>query len=293
MAKHSAPQRLLRFSLRGGLATIWVGVVLIVTQDLQVFPAASISLLQHPGNAPAAPAGIEQWFIPTGDGEQIEVWCLPPPPPLTIRAPLLIVHGNGERLRDGLGRQRAFARAGFLTCAFDFRGFGHSSGWPTEEGIYRDTEAAWQHMLAIWGSAPAEAIVLGVSLGTGAAAWLAEQYGIQRLVLLSPYTSIPDVVRDRPVLKHLAPFLWSEFPTIQVIRRLNDGCAVIAHGRRDTIIGFEHATRLLSAAPAGLQVIPLFDDEADHNDLLGRVFSRLLTAIEACSIPRDTPERGH
>ncbi|EFX05288.1 abhydrolase domain containing protein 12 [Grosmannia clavigera kw1407] len=105
--------------------------------------------------------------------------------PATIRAP------SFHSLTD---------TSSFHLLAIDYRGFGQSSGQPSEEGLIRDASAAVDFVLETAGVAPDRVILLGHSLGTAVAVAVAERYAVLRavdfagLVLVSGFSSLPTML---------------------------------------------------------------------------------------------------
>ena len=81
---------------------------------------------------------------------------------------------------------------GVNVFVFDYRGYGRSQGRPSEEGTYRDAQAAYQ-WLRQKGFPGTNIIAFGESLGGGVAAELAVRETVGGLVLQSTFTSIPDM----------------------------------------------------------------------------------------------------
>ncbi|MBW8778305.1 MAG: alpha/beta fold hydrolase, partial [Burkholderiales bacterium] len=79
--------------------------------------------------------------------------------------------------------------------AFNYRGFGESTGRASERRAKADAQAI--HDFVARREATTRLALIGRSLGTGIALWLAREAAPKRLVLMSPFVSIPDVVRTR------------------------------------------------------------------------------------------------
>jgi fermentation-respiration switch protein FrsA (DUF1100 family) len=80
---------------------------------------------------------------------------------------VLYFHGNGGALRNRVDRFHALIADGSGLIALSYRGYGGSTGRPTEAGLIADAEAAYGFAAARY---PAERIVLwGESLGSGVA----------------------------------------------------------------------------------------------------------------------------
>jgi fermentation-respiration switch protein FrsA (DUF1100 family) len=204
-------------------------------------------LLYVPNAEEATPAsvglsGVERLHLTTADGETLLAWLIAPPP----GGPLVVyLHGNGGGI--GLRAQRfaAFAAAGFGVLAVEYRGYGGSTGAPSEAGLTRDAEAAYQAALKY---APAPRIVLlGESLGTGLAVKLAAAHEVGAVALDSPYTSIEDVAA---ALFWWAPVRWLLKDRYDSASRIAEVKAplLIVHGTADAVVPFRFGKRLFDRA---------------------------------------------
>src|SRR6476659_2509460 len=81
--------------------------------------------------------------IDTADGERLRVWAMPAPAP---RANVLYFHGNGANLSNWSPILTGIVKRGYSVVAFDYRGYGASTGHPTERGLYRDVDAIVTHV---------------------------------------------------------------------------------------------------------------------------------------------------
>lgn len=261
--------------LVGALVTLTV-----LTQPLQVFPGIVARL---GGETPKPPSWAERSVVVTSDGESLETWKVSPAD-RRFRQVALVFHGNGDDLRNAVHYQAWLRTHGFVSYAFDYRGYGNSSGFPSERGLYLDAEAIYQHVIEREGLRPQDILAFGVSLGTGPAAYLASRHPIGTLALISPYTSIRDVARGRGVLGLLAPFLWYSFPVEAFIKELRDTCVVLAHGKRDRVIPWAHSQTLQSRYAGASRLSLLLNDEGGHNDVLLRDGARIATALGDCAL---------
>lgn len=96
------------------------------------------------------------------------------------------------------------ARLGANILAIDYRGFGDSSGEPSEEGLALDARAAW-NWLAQHGAKPEDVLIMGHSLGTGVSGRLAstlssESVPYRGLVLMSPFSSILELLKTYSIM---------------------------------------------------------------------------------------------
>jgi len=84
----------------------------------------------------------EDLTIPTRDGERLHAWLLPADTP---RARILYFHGNGGNLSVWAPILANLTPHGYSVLAFDYRGYGLSTGRPSERGLYRDVDAVLDH----------------------------------------------------------------------------------------------------------------------------------------------------
>lgn len=260
------------------MASGMVGALLVVTQDFQIFPGIIDGLK---GTGLTVPTGVTAFDVETEDGEKIPVWRVAAHTPARRQIALLF-HGNAETLETFVWTQRWFAERGFTSYAATYRGFRGSTGFPSEEGIERDADAALKLVLKQERVSPADIILFGNSMGTGPATYIAAKISAGALALIAPYTSIPDIVRERGPLALLTPFLWYSIPTIERMRRLTQTCVILAHGKKDTIIGYNHSTRLRDVYRGSKHVSFLSRDDANHFDIFGLVQRDLASDIDRC-----------
>ncbi|EJW82464.1 hypothetical protein WUBG_06627, partial [Wuchereria bancrofti] len=91
--------------------------------------------------------------------------------------------------------------ADFLQCdlmAFDYSGFGLSTGTPTEKSVYQNMETVYHYLIEEMRAQPNEIILIGFSMGTAVAIHLASREKVAGLVLIAPFTSLLRVLRRKP-----------------------------------------------------------------------------------------------
>lgn len=151
---------------------------------------------------------------------------------------IIYSHGNAEDLSTVIINAEALYKLGFSVLAYDYRGYGASEGKPTENGTYRDIEAAYHFLLSK--KIPAENIILlGQSLGTGPSVELAVKHHVAGLVLVSPYTTIYRVVTKIPL------FFPEKYRNIAKINKISAPILVI-HGKNDEVVPFAHGHKIYS-----------------------------------------------
>jgi len=197
---------------------------------------------------PATPASLRFAFesvrIPTPDGETLDAWYVPAP---RARGAALFLHGNAGSIAHRLDWLPLFRELAFDTLLIDYRGYGKSTGRPSEEGTYADAQAAWDYLTRRRGFAPKRIAVFGESLGGAVAADLASRTAPGALILMSTFTSVPDLAAELyPWLpaRALARFDYDTLGKLGAIA----SPVLIAHSRDDEIIPFRHGERLFEAA---------------------------------------------
>jgi hypothetical protein len=189
---------------------------------------------------------------------QIHAWFFPRPKPV---ASLLFCHGNGGNASHRLENVRWLILSGFQVLLFDYRGYGHSSGEPSESGLYRDAATAWQYLVERPDTAGAPRIIFGRSLGGAVAVDLAADAPADGLILESTFTSIRTLVR---LIYHLPlPELPVKYDSLSKIGRLKMPLLAI-HGEEDELIPFADGQALFEAAPEPKTWYPI--PGAGHND---------------------------
>jgi len=207
----------------------------------------------------------ESLTLVTPDGERLDAWFVPKE---QAQASVLILHGNAGNISHRLDSIAMFHRLGYNVLIFDYRGYGRSTGQPSEEGLYRDAQSAWNNLTRERGLPPERIILFGESLGGGVAAWLAARERPGALVLSSAFISVPELASD---LYPLLPVKWLarlRYDTRAALAKIT--CPVlIAHSPDDEIVPFRHGQTLFTAAAEPKVFLRL---AGGHND--GFIFSR-------------------
>ncbi len=261
-------------------------LLVIFTQDLQVFPAVIFSALKRKGrrNSPV-PLEVESTFVDTSDGKRLEVWRVDAAPDIEAKPFVaLIFHGNAGNVENFFALQLWFHYLGIVSYAFDYRGTGHSTGWPSEKGIALDSDAFFEHVIKREGVRPDQLIVFGFSVGGAPAARIAAVHEPKLLILMSAFTGAKRVLRETAFMRVFAPFLWWRLSTIDSVSKLRFTSLILAHGDRDRTIPPIHARDLLAAYSGAGHSELLTESKSDHNNLFFTVreelASRMIAALE-------------
>src|SRR5262245_13162128 len=172
----------------------------------------------------------EEATLVTNDGERVIAWHVPPRGDKPV---LLYFHGNGGALRYRIDRFQTLTAGGIGLVALSYRGYGGSSGRPSEEGLLQDAAAAYDFAIKRY---PVERVaVWGESLGTGVAVALASERPVRCVVLEAPFSSAVDIAA---AVYPFVPVRWlmhDQFRSDLRIRKVTVP-VMILHGDLDPII---------------------------------------------------------
>jgi fermentation-respiration switch protein FrsA (DUF1100 family) len=203
---------------------------------------------------------FENLSLPVAKDDHISAWFLPSSS-TTVSKVFLVCHGNGGNISHRLDLAKTLVDSGMAVLLFDYRGYGKSTGRPSEQKSYEDAQAAYR-WLREKGFPPDAVVAYGESLGGGVAAELALREKLGGLVLQSTFTSIPDLGAELfPYLPvHLLATIKydtrKKLPLIHVP-------VLVMHSRSDTLVSFHHAEANFAAANEPKQFVEI---SGDHND---------------------------
>jgi fermentation-respiration switch protein FrsA (DUF1100 family) len=246
---------LLGFAALGYLGAL---ALLFAMQRSLVFP---IPVTERTAPVAAGFPEAEEHVLATADGESVIVWHVPPKPGHAV---VLYFPGNGDYLAGLVSRFRSITADGAGLVALSYRGYGGSSGHPSEHGLLRDAEAVYAFAAARYETD--RIVAWGFSLGSGVAVALAANHPLGKLILEAPYTSIADVAASLPRFRW-APvrlLLRDSFHSDQRIAAVTVPL-LIMHGGRDTVVPIGFGERLFALAHEPKQFVRFA--EGDHNDL--------------------------
>ena len=132
---------------------------------------------------------VQRVPLATADGETVVLWWADPAPDRPV---ILYFHGNAGSIAQRADRLAFYQSRGYGAAFLSWRGYGGSTGHPTEAGLMQDAEAAYAYLLA-QGVAPDRIVLLGESLGSGVAVQLAARHKVAAVILEAPYTAAVDL----------------------------------------------------------------------------------------------------
>ncbi len=268
----------LRFIVYAALIYLSVGVFYWVEQERFLFPISADFARSTPADVNL---NYEDLRIPSGQAGSVHAWWIAQSGPGAKT--LIVFHGNGYTLGDMVfGELPALRRTGANLLLADYRGYGLSSPIrPNEATIFADAEAVLGYLLHSRRIPAGEVFVLGRSIGSGPATYLAAKSPqLGGLILESPFSSIDDAARSVGYLRvfPLGLMLRTHFDNFSSIASVSIP-VLIATGSDDTLTPPAMARKLFDRArqPKQLILIP----HAGHNDLTERGGEALEAALRA------------
>jgi len=185
---------------------------------------------------------------------------------------LLYSHGNAEDIGGSVSLYQDWRDDGWGVLAYDYPGYGHSSGRPTAPSAERAIEAAWQFLTTDQGVDPASIILVGRSVGGGPSTSLLAKHRPAGLVLISPFTSAYEV---RPPAQHFLP--GNRFQNLKRVQK-SDVPLLVIHGENDGIIPVSHGRAVFDASPSEQKHFVAITDSG-HNDLFYNASPQIMEEI--------------
>lgn len=241
----------------GGAAYVLFAALVYVMQERMLF------LPGVPGRAiEATPVELgldyDDVYFQTSDDVSLHGWYVSAP---ASRGTVLFFHGNAGNVSHRLDSIAIFHALGLDVFIIDYRGYGQSEGRASEDGTYRDAEAAWRYLIHERHIDPRRVVVFGRSLGGAVAARLAGDAEPGAVIIESSFTSAADVASRLYPFLPVRLLLRLEFPVADDLERSSSPVLVV-HSRGDEIIPFGMGRALYEVAPQPKAFLEL---DGDHN----------------------------
>ncbi|HKM90422.1 MAG TPA: alpha/beta fold hydrolase [Candidatus Acidoferrales bacterium] len=211
----------------------------------------------------------EDVWLTAGDGVRLHGWWIPAqakslaseggPSPAGARGgagdlpTFLCFHGNAANIAWRADFYRFLRGLPASVFALEYRGYGRSEGAASEQGIYRDADAAYSYLVRERGIPPRRIIALGQSLGTAVAAELAARRELGGVVLEAPFPSARALARRIYwFVPGLGWLIRSRFETSQNLERASHNFPaplLVIHCTRDPVIPFAFGKEVYDRAP--------------------------------------------
>ncbi len=231
-------------------------LVLLLEPRLTFLPLQGLNV--HPG---CMEVDYRRFPLATADGETLQAWHLENP---TGEVEVVFFHGSRGNLSSWSSLLCSLRGHGYTVAAFDYRGYGESTGKPSESGLYEDTRAFVQRFWAELHQVSKPVVYWGRSLGGVMAAFACTIHPPDALILEAAFPDIRSLIRKRPFVRLLAPFARYRFPTLEFLETVT--CPVlVVHGDADPIVDGETARRMYEGIQAPKEFFQVAG--ADHGNL--------------------------
>ena len=155
------------------------------------------------------PADIQQYFLENQDGTRVEYWLMPSSE--GPNAPTIVLfHGNAELIDFIYHSHKHLRDWGFNLLFPEYRGYGRSSGQPTQKDIILDLQTMVAKLSEKKLIQADNLIFMGTSLGGGIAFDLARSAKPKAILVRSTFYSIGDMVKGYYAPSHF----WCETNTL-------------------------------------------------------------------------------
>lgn len=175
---------------------------------------------------------------------------------------VLYFHGNRDNINRYAKYAKTFTDKGFEVWMPDYPGFGKSTGSISENLIYKEATEVYKLAHSLFSAD--SIIVYGKSLGTGPASFIAATQKCKRLILETPYYSIPSLFRS---YAPIYPTEWMsrfKFPNGEYLKKVQEPVTIF-HGTNDKVIFYSNASKLKKALKPGDEFVTL--EDGGHNNL--------------------------
>jgi len=278
------------------MSRIVIGLLAVYVATVLVLLALENRLVFHPAarwQEPPAGYAVRDIELTAADGTTIDARWFPCP---LAQTAVLICHSRSGNLSLELSAAELVGwhrDIGSSVLIFDYPGYGHSGGRPSEGGFYEAAQAAYDWLVQVQGLAAPQILLYGRSLGSAVAVELASHNGYRALILVSPPTSLPDVAqREVPFV----PTRWlmrNRFDSLSRIGRCRPPVFII-HGTCDRLVPFAQGEKLFAAASAPKQFLAV--EGAHHGNCLTPAFfpalRRFLMSAEAAAAALEGVKAG-
>lgn len=207
---------------------------------------------------------FEEVWLTAADGVRTQAWFIPAVKS-ELGAVVLFFHGNAGTMSDRLPFVARLHAMGHDVLCAEYRGYGDSSGAPSETGLYEDAVVALAEARRRAG--PRAVVVFGRSLGGAVALYLASEAPaaeISGVVVESTFTSLPEMAERTgiPFARQLVAYRFDSLARMAGVR----APLLVVHGDRDELVPWEMGKRLYAAANAAADRQLYTVSGGTHND---------------------------
>jgi fermentation-respiration switch protein FrsA (DUF1100 family) len=291
MANLQKPSKHLRNRVSMLLVYILVAYVLVLAL-VRIFESRLIFFPDYPGRLegdwhPRA-LHVQDVWLTASDGTKLHAWWIPGD---QAKFTFLAFHGNAANIANRAPAYEFLRDLPGNVFALEYRGYGRSDGKPSEVGLYRDSEAAYQYLVNAKRIDPKTIVSFGQSLGSAVAAHLAAQHELGGVVLEAPFPSAARMARRVFwFLPGLGLLVHSQFDTQAKLAQIN-APVLIVHCKQDPVIPFQFGQEVYSAAHPPKDFLPIDGQCHEEASLIAPAQYRV--ALQKFLTSLDHPPANH
>jgi fermentation-respiration switch protein FrsA (DUF1100 family) len=185
----------------------------------------------------------DQCFIDVEKGVRLCAWHVKPDDPV---GSIVYFHGNSGNLGVLNEILAMLFKSGLQVLAVDYRGYGWSTGVPSEQGFYQDARASAEYFNANFRDRKLGLVYWGRSLGGCAASYAAQEIPPDGLLLETAFPSKASLLKHYPRLKPLSPFSRYRFNTVEHLEG-HQFPVLLLHGDKDRTVPLSQGQALYAA----------------------------------------------
>ena len=230
--------------------TILVAYLLVLLL-IRTFESRLIFFPNYPGRLEGEwhprSLNVEDVWLTTSDGVKLHAWWIPHD---RSRFTFLAFHGNASNIANRAPIYEFLHSTPANILALEYRGYGHSNGKPSEAGIYRDADAAYDYLVNTRSIDPKSIISYGQSLGTAVATHCAAHRRVAGVVLEAPFPSAARLASKLFwFLPGISVLVYGQFNTQAWLKDVH-APILIVHCNQDPVIPFHFGQEVYAAAPS-------------------------------------------
>jgi hypothetical protein len=211
-------------------------------------------------------------FFELSIGEKVHGWYLPGD---SAGPTVLFLHGNGGNVGHRIDHLRLLYSLGVSTLIIDYRGYGRSTGKPSEENLYADAELAFRWLTESKRVPTNKLFAFGESIGGAVAIELASKRKVAGLIVESSFTSLKEIAQHSFPIVPTGLLLRSDYNSIDKLSRIHVPI-IVSHSPDDDIVPYQFGRKLFEAANPPKQFVTLFGGHNDRGYLTDTVYTSAL-----------------
>jgi len=242
------PRNHLRSRLVNILLTILVGYAIVLVL-LRIFESHLIFFPDYPGRLEGdwhpRNLSVQDVWLTASDGTKLHAWWIPHD---QAKFTFLAFHGNASNIANRAPVYEFLRDTPANVLALEYRGYGRSEGQPSEAGLYRDADAAYQYLVTTKAIDPKTILSFGQSLGTTVAAHLAAHHPVAGVILEAPFPSASRMAaKVFWFLPGVSLVVYSQFDTQARLQEIT-APILIVHCTQDPVVPFHFGQEVFAAA---------------------------------------------